>query len=289
MLLLYKITLFSSDTNTTNLLLFMKPEKQQTTQDILERKVSIDNVLIRSAQGLNLIEKRILWFGLAKMRGENETVKVTAREYAEAFEVDMKHAYTDLKKACENMTKRYLTLPEWHKRKLKSGKIVNIEMTLRTVWVSGYRYADSEGFVEFFFSQGIHPYLFKLKQQFTQYQLKQTAALKSLYSWRLLELLEQMRPTELSVGGGRWEKQEWGVLNISVDEFCFAMGIDEKSSYRTTFGLLRKRVIDPAINELSYKDGWEIKLEVVKTGRRITGLHFEYRRNPNGIQGDLFK
>ncbi|WP_325176012.1 replication initiation protein [Erwinia tracheiphila] len=45
------------------------------------------------------------------------------------------------------------------------------------------------------------PYLCDLEEQlFTKYKLSQVGALRSLFSWRLLELFEQMRKSDKKTG-----------------------------------------------------------------------------------------
>ena len=61
--------------------------------------------------------------------------------------------------------------------------------------------------------------------------------------------------------------------------------MEATESYKTNFQLLRKRVIEPAIKELTEKDGWLIEWEVRKRGRKVVTLLFKFQRNP---QGSLF-
>ncbi|MDD0115899.1 replication initiation protein, partial [Shigella flexneri] len=90
------------------------------------------------------------------------------------------------------------------------------------------------------------PYLCELEDNFTKYQLSQACALRSVHSWRLLELFEQMNTN----------KENNGWLSISLEDFHHAM--ESPDSYKTTFGLLRKYMIEPAVKELTEKDHWMI-------------------------------
>ena len=121
------------------------------------------------------------------------------------------------------------------------------------------------------------PYQFEEGKKFTKYQLRQACALRSIYAWRLLELLEQFRK---SVDN---KKVIDGWLSISLDEFWHAM--EATDSYKANFSLLRQRVIEPAIKELTEKDSWLIDWQPIKKGRKVTALKFKFERNP---QGNLF-
>jgi plasmid replication initiation protein len=44
-------------------------------------------------------------------------------------------------------------------------------------------------------------------------------------------------------------------------------------------------MIEPAVKELTEKDGWLIQWEAVKAGRKVKAIRFTFMRNP---QGSLF-
>ena len=191
---------------------------KKSVPSLAQQNVVIANVVTRSAQSLSLAEKRILMAGIARMGGKNQRVRITAAEYAETYDVSLDTAYSQLKSAVENIFERYLQFQVWE------GKKEGIE---RIRWVGGYRYFDKEGFVQFSFTSEIFPYLFELTEQFTKYQLKQAAALRSLHSWRLLELFEQYR--------NKSDSQGW--LSMPIEEFWHAM--EAKDSHRKNFNNLK--------------------------------------------------
>lgn len=234
------------------------------SNSLSNNNVVVSNYIIRSAQTLNLVEKRILMAGIAKLGGVNGEIHLSAQEYADTYDVDIRTAYNELKSAVGTLMKRTLS---WQ---ITDGKKIG---TRTTIWVQGYDYFKNEGLVKFKFSEYVFPFLFELQQEFTKYQLKQAAALRSIYSWRLLELLEQMKD----------KKNEAGWLSMSIEEFWHAMEATE--SYKSNFSLLRKKVIEPAIKELTEKDNWLIEWEARKRGRKVATLLFKFQRNP---QGQLF-
>ncbi len=239
----------------------------QTKGRLIRKNISISNYIARAAQTLSLSEKRILMAGIAKLEGVNKEVKLSAHEYAETYGVNIHTAYDQLKAAAHSLMKRTLS---WQ---ISDGKKIG---TRHTIWVQGYDYFKDQGIVKFKFSEYIFPFLFELQQQFTQYKLKQAASLRSIYSWRLLEMFEQMRQ---SIDN---HKKSDGWLAITIEEFWHAMEATE--SYKKNFSLLRKWVIEPAVKELTEKDGWLIEWEARKKGRKVTSLFFKFTRNPqNGL------
>lgn len=243
----------------------MKLEYAKIDRDapLLEQNVNMSNSLIRAAHGISLAEKRVVSACLAKMdsvRMDNGRYKfkLTAEEFAETFCVSLDTAYEQLIDTGKKLMKRTARSIEETPR----GKKERI-----WVWVSGVTYHYGEGWVELGFSHEMTPHLALLRKEFTSYKLKHASALRSMYSWRLLELMMQFKST--------------GLLRIDIEEFCHAM--EASVSARKNFGELRRTVIEPAVKELTTKDNFLIEWEGTKHGgRKITGLEFRFEVNPQG-------
>ncbi len=243
----------------------------RTDKPLEDRHVNMANLLSRSAQSLNLIEKRVVALSLAKTdsvpfrdlalaQGKGWTVRLTAEEYAAQFKCKINTAYEQLmeSKSLEDRKFRFY-------ESTRNGKLIETSIG----WCEKYVYHHGEGWIEFTFTSSIAPYLLALrgdKTPFTSYQLNRVADLKSIHSWRLFECFLSWRVK------GRWEP--------TIEEFCYTM--DLAPSYQKDFGAIRRRVIDPAIKELIEKDNWIITLELKKSGRKVTGLDFKFKENPQG-------
>ena len=238
---------------------------EKPSNGLKNKNIVISNVLTRSAQGLTLVEKRILMAALAQMGGIFKPVKISAVDYADTYDIDLKNAYSQIKTASQNFRSRYITYSEEY----RNGNHKNWEVN----WLSAIAYEDQMGFVELEFNPKLFPHLIDIQNQFTKYQLKQTAALRSVYSWRLLELLEQMKNSKTNKG--------W--LSISIDDFWHAM--EATTTHRKNFNQTKTKIIEPAIKELTEKDGWLISWEAIKSGRKVATIKFTYQRNP---QASLF-
>jgi plasmid replication initiation protein len=232
----------------------------------------MSNALVRAAHGLTLSEKRLLAAAIAKLdsirapiRGEPPRVKISANEFAETFSVSSDTAYDELRAAVTTLFERQIRFVEPTRRGLKERKIR---------WVGGVTYHHGEGWVELAFWHEVVPHVVALRKSFTSYKLAQASALRSIYSWRFLELFSQFTNT--------------GLLRMSIDEFCHAM--DAPESCRKDFFNLRKRIIEPAVTELITKDGYLIEWTPKKIGRKVAGLEFLFKANPQGklnLQGKL--
>ncbi len=238
-------------------------KKQQVSLN--KKDVKIPNTITRSAQGLSLAEKRLVFSAVAKAGGKGlgDEIIITAAEYAATFEVSADEAYRQLKAAANNLFTRYFTLHEQD----RNGKY---GMKWKIAWMSKVGYDDGLGRVGLRFGEDTRPFLQSIRNQFTLYKLKQATSLRSVYSWRLLEMMERFTDTGI-------------ISNISVDDFCFAMEAPE--AYKANFKNIRVFIIEPAIKEISENDGWIIKFSYTKLGRKVDKLTFKFEKDP---QGNLF-
>lgn len=248
------------------------------SEETPDRHVSMSNRLARSAQGLNLAEKRLVALGLAgtdsvALKGLSQAVnggwkmRISAMEYADTFAVSPTTAYEQLKAAAEKLFERYVR----YEVKGRRGKLE--EKKFR--WVSGANYAPGDGYVELNFSPEIAPHLLGLRKQFTTYKLQHAAAFDSVYAWRLFEVLKSWQST--------------GFYKTTIEEFWEQMEVPP--SCKKDFKALRTRVLIPAISSIEAKTSLLIEWTPVRSGsRRVTGLEFRFAPDPQGrldIPGEL--
>ena len=234
-----------------------------------ERWVTMSNALTRAGHGLMLSEKRIVASAVSKLDsrrvlppGEVPRTRITATEYAETFKVDLDTAYDQLQDAAKQLYKRSITFYEpAHKR---SGKPLPPTM-VQMRWVGSVKYQKGEGWVELAWWPDLLRYLIGIKAQFTTYQLQQASALRSAYSWKLLELLTRFQST--------------GKAEYTIEDFKASMDAPPSLS---DFGQVKRRIIDPAVKELTEKDGWIIQWQPIKAGRRVASIRFSFMRDPQG-------
>lgn len=235
-----------------------------------DRWVTMSNALTRAGHGLTLAEKRIVALAVSKLDsyraltpGEVPRTKITADEYAALAECSMPTAYEALQDATKQLYRRSITFYEpAHKRNGKPLPPTKVQMR----WVGEARYHDGEGWVELAWWPPILPHLIGLRRQFTSYQLRQASALRSVYSWRLLELLM------------RFESTGWA--EYTIEDLCTSMDATEKQ--RSDFNNIRRRMIEPAVKELQEKDGWLIQWQPIKAGRKVKAVRFTFMRDPQG-------
>jgi plasmid replication initiation protein len=241
--------------------------KLDAEHSLNEMQVNMSNALTRSAHGLSLSEKRIVMACVAKTdQLPNMTqvrqrgawlVRLSAADYAEAFDLDLDTAYDQLQSASDQLFNRYIRTT----RKTRKGPEEH-----KMHWVGSVRYHKGEGWVELDWWHEVVPHLFGLRTQFTSYKLKQATALRSKHSWRLFELFQS------------WKEE--GRYRPTIEEFCLSMDVSD--SYKKDFGRLRKRVIEPAIDELNHGGELIVTWSTQKAGRKVVALDFKFKQNPQG-------
>lgn len=245
-----------------------KPEGEygRDTQ-IAELHVNMSNVLARAAHGLTLTEKRLIACCVAQLdstrigshpsSGFNQMrVRLDAIDFAETYGIDQKIVYRDMITAADNLFNRYIRYVEQTPR----GK-----REIKFRWVSGVVYHHGEGWIELSFSNEVAPHLTLLREKYTSYKLKNTSALRSIYSWRLYELF-------VSVWNRKKHRSMTGELYIKLDDLRRALDVPE----RYKWGNIRQRAIEPAVRELTQLHNLKIDWRPVKKGRTVHAVEFRF-------------
>ena len=261
--------------------------------------VTMHNALVRAAHRLTLNEKRLVSLALSKedpfkpglgylanealtlalqkaRTGDQSAMeeissivipvtRITAREFAETHDVDLRDSYKALREAAAQLRTRSIGFVETRTRKNGTTVLVRSDMS----WVGQCDYIDDDGAVVLMWWPPILRYLkgLKGKGNFTTYKLARASKLRSTYSWRLLELLKSHQ----------YEKQPTTEWEVEVEEL--AQMLDAPESCRENVGNLMRFCIRPAALELIAKDEWHIEIERLKRGRKIVSLKFRYWRD----------
>lgn len=252
------------------------------------RIVSITTALARAAQGLSLAEKRILFCAIAKIQPYDMTPPppgkevlwrsvLHASEFAETFDVPVQNAYVQMRDASFNLLRRYVSFYELREFR-RGSKAEKKPVPVRSGWVQDVTYLEDRGTIEIVWTRKIAGQLLFLKDlQYTKYRLQNASNLRSLYSWRLMEIFESY----LNKNEDDPEKKGKGWFVWTVEEFAARMDVTEKQA--ANFGKIRTKAIEPAVKDLREKDGWIIEWKALKKGgRKYTHVRFDFRRDPQG-------
>lgn len=220
-----------------------------------------DNALMNASYNLDLVEQRLILLAIIEARengkgiNANDPLTVHAETYINQFGVHRNTAYQALKDACKDLFARQFSYQELSPK----GKVIN----QISRWVSQIGYMDDGATVNLIFAPAIIPFITRLEEQFTSYELKQISGLTTAYSVRLYELLIAWRST------GKTPV-------IELSDFRQRLGVLETEYSRMHD--FKKRVLDPAIKNVNEHTDITVKAEQHKTGRTITGFSFKFKQ-----------
>jgi plasmid replication initiation protein len=221
------------------------------------KRVSVtqSNHLVEASYRLDLVEKRVVLCLLAKVDPRKPVPKVLrldVNEYADMTGGDPKTAYRDLKSGALGLVGQVIRTSDLSHQ---SGRHQN--------WMDYVDYFDGEGRIEASFSPSIKPYISLLAKRFTTIGIEHVAKFRSFYAIRMFELLMQFQST--------------GERRIALDDLRDILRIGQEQYPK--FNDLRKRVIDPSIQEINEKSDYTVEWTKTKAGRRVIGIHFNFCRD----------
>lgn len=223
-------------------------EKDQST-------VTQDNMLISATYSMRLDVKRLLVLAVSKIDPmskawlNGEEITITSKEWATAFNIDIKPAYQRLKKASDDLYNRSVTIAkgDWGRERIR--------------WLSREKYKNQEGCVIINFAPEMTRYLSGFVDEFTSYKLLSVSGLKSVHSIRMYELAKQFVETG------------WRYITLDQLRETFELG----ESYKL-WSHIKLRIVDRACQEVSLKSDLKLSYEVIKRSRSVHAIQLKVER-----------
>ncbi|MEU4836545.1 RepB family plasmid replication initiator protein [Streptosporangium sp. NPDC023615] len=217
--------------------------------------VVMQNRMLRVFYEMTLDEKRILLLAspLARTKdaSQDDAIEVTAKEFADACDIEVNSAYNQLKDASDMIMGRVFSY------KNERGKKVNVQWVIRSIYEDGY--------VSLWFTQEVLEMLkvFDKKNPFTKYKKDEVLKLRGEYAIDIYHLAKRHE------GMNHWA--------MTLDDIREDLSLSQSYS---RINNLKSRVIDPAVKEISEKTDVIVTYENVKRGRTVTGLKFTVKAKP---------
>ncbi|WP_311946579.1 replication initiation protein [Halomonas piscis] len=228
------------------------------TQQKLKQPVYKSNALIEASYRLSPAEQRIMLSCITQVRRDQTLTdevmySVSVADYAALIGSESGSVYNELAAAALRLKRREVWIKE------NPNGEGDKEETLVTGWVQSIRYRKTEGRIELRFTKDMLPYLTQLTEQFTRYTLADVAKMTSAHGMRLYELLCQ------------WHAA--GEREVSVKWLREAFQLGGKYPAIKDF---KKRVIEPAVEQINEHSPLWCKWDQRKTGRRVSHLIFTF-------------
>jgi len=208
------------------------------------------NKLIEARYETTLHQQRIMLWLISEIRPEDrdfQKYRVTIKELAKFVGLENnKNVYQQIAAATAGMVGRLVEI----------GSLEDDEY-LQVSLVSSARYRVGQGFIDLSIDPTLTPYLLDLKANFTTAYLRDLMAMKSAYSIRLYDLLNQYRKIRKR--------------SLSVAEIKTMLRIEKKYKEYKNF---KARVIAPAVAEINDRTDLYISYRERKSGRSVETLDF---------------
>lgn len=173
---------------------------------------------------------------------------LTAKEFSQAFGVDLNTSYGVLKRASNKLARTAITLEKPELFEIWDIPVCEIS-----------KYNTKDGSMTVTFSNHIMPYLAQVRQKFVLYNLKEIANFGSLYSTRLYELIQEFKDT--------------GYIIKSVAQLREVFAVGKKFKLYADF---KNRTFGHAIDEINSQYEMNLSFREIKEGRKVVSIRFEF-------------
>ena len=225
-------------------------ERQEIREARNELVVKHNDLLRKSRYTLSANEQKIIIYLVSKINADDKELKeieINILDFCKVIGIEINgDAYNRVKETIKSLADKSWWLTFTEKK----------ETLFR--WINEAEIEKGNGVIKLQLSNHLKPYLLELKQNFTKYELINVLSLRSKYSIRLYELLKSY----LWQGG-------WKVSVKEIREL-----LETEGKYKE-FKDFRKRVLNPAIEEINGYTDLQIKMTTLKSGKTISHLHFK--------------
>lgn len=226
-------------------------KEPRTLNDVREYLVVKRNDMIqKSRHKLDLQEQKIILYMISKIKPSDKEFKEQIFSIIEfcricGLDSDSGGNYAYIKKSLKSLRDRSIWVT------LDDGS----ETTLS--WINSVTINKRSGLVRLTIDEKMKPYLLDLQENFTQYSLIYTLAMKSQYSTRLYELLKS------------YQYKKYVKFDIEdLKRILFAEKYER-------FPDFKRRVLDTAVNEVNKLGDIWVTYELVKEGRKFSEVRFD--------------
>ena len=220
------------------------------------RKVYLSNRLIEASYRLEVNQQRFIRVLASMVKKSDEDLKsydFKISDIMDIFEIKNRGSYKTLPMMIAALQKNVI-------------KFYNGEEYITVPWLAFSRCTPGTGIISVQFHPFLKPLYIGLGTEFTQYELNRVLKFKSTYSYRIYELLKQVK----KIG---WRK-------IEIKDLRFYLNLEENEYEK--YNDLKRFAIIPAQKEfVKCNSDILFDFEEIKKGRKVTALKFIIKVNSN--------
>lgn len=239
----------------------MKKEKKDNYVMLRDREVVKANDLIQKSRfSLSLVQQKIILFVISQINTYDEDFKeyeFDIKEFCKVVGIEPNNGgnYLNLKRQIQEIRNKSLWI------RLPSGR----ETLLAWIEKASIIYRETEqgeeiptGKLLIRLDNDMKPYLLRLKENFTRYELIYTLRFRSRYSIKLYELVKSIHYHDLEP----YEK------TYTIEELKRLLDAEKYDTYQH----FRERVLDTAIEEINKYSDKLVSYQGIREGRKISAI-----------------
>jgi len=215
------------------------------------RWVAVSNEMIMARLDWSIMMHRILMVLISQIDSKRDeqfrTQRVPVHRIRDLAQVSQKSIHEEAAEAASKLVRQPIEFWSADKKDYEGYPIF-----------AKCKYESRQGIIEAKFNEDARPFLLQLRKHFTQYRLEQAIPLSTPYAIRTYEISKMIeRP------GERRSRQ------IPVERFRSMFKLENKYKRHSD---MRRRVIDPSVEEVNKKTDVEICCEDVRDGQTPIAL-----------------
>lgn len=217
--------------------------------------VKANSLIQKSRFSLSTQQQKILLYIISRIDQTDDELKNYTFEITEYCQVCGIEAQSDIYKIIRDQIKDIADKSVWIETEDRRETLVR--------WIEKPYIDPNSGKIEIRFDRDMKPYLFQLKEKFTQYELIYTLNFKSKYSIRLYEYLKSIH----------FNKRKPYTQTFEIDKFQTLL-----DSPYNNFKDFHTRVLKPAQKEINEHSDIIFSYELKSKGRKITEIEITIER-----------
>lgn len=226
----------------------VKRQLERNKYKELEYKVSQSNELVRNTQmKLTATQHKFVAYMISKIKPEDSELKeysIKVADFCELTGIDKNWFYSEFIKIIDDFDNN------------KTFWIDDKDSLRKFRWFADTRYVKSSGEVKVIPAPTLREHLLQLESNFTEYELYNIMALKSKYAIKLFELFKSYQ----------YLKHRY----FEIEELKLLLDAENYVNFYN----FRKRVLEPAINEINEYTELDVKYDIYYKGKKVVGIDF---------------
>lgn len=213
------------------------------------------NELIKGKQNLKLNSAKIIRALIMQIRPDDDELKsyvIGIPELSKMLDVRAANLYRDIDSITDDILTNHVAIKD-----RKQGKFIKIQ------WVTACAYEKGVG-LAVKMNPLLKPFLLNLQAHYTQYELENILAMKSIYAIRIYELIQKEHINKRIPKDGTY-------IVLTVKEIREACCCENKYEKISQF---KAKVLDVAVREIQRTTAYTISYDCIKKGRTIESIRF---------------